>query len=76
MKTQTKQTAYDYENQRWVTDENDAITLRLAQLDEELTLLQGPRGADFAKFINVDRSKAISAIMLEQLKLRLTTNVK
>jgi len=53
--------AYDYDRQEWVDGEKGA-TLRRKQLQDELELLQGVRGADYARFTRVDRSQAIAAI--------------
>lgn len=55
----TKQVAYDYENQCWITNEDEAIKLRRAQLTEELSLLMGPNGIRYANFIETPRSVAI-----------------
>ena len=41
--------AYDYEAQRWV-EGPAAVRLRLAQLQEELDLLTGPRGLEYFRF--------------------------
>jgi hypothetical protein len=50
--------AYDYDEQRWLQGES-ARQLRLRQLREELELLSGPRGADYAAFLNVHRLGAV-----------------
>jgi hypothetical protein len=58
----TKDTlAYDYDAQRWI-DGYAGLALRRTQLTEDLELLQSAQGADYAKFINVDRMAAIVRI--------------
>jgi hypothetical protein len=55
----TKQVAYNYDKQEWVTDHDQATALRRQQLTEELTLLMGPNGIRYANFIELPRSIAI-----------------
>jgi len=55
----TKEVAYDYDKQQWITDNDAATTLRRQQLTEELTLLMGPNGVRYANFIELPRSIAI-----------------
>ena len=66
----TKEVAYDYENQCWITDDDAATALRRRQLTKELGLLIGPRGVEYAKFIGathsvaVDRCRALLATLI------------
>jgi hypothetical protein len=41
--------AFDYDRQIWVSDPN-AVVIRRKQLAAELTLLTGPRGAEYLAF--------------------------
>lgn len=50
---------YDYKAQRWL-DGEPAKALRKQQLNDELQLLRGPTGADYARFIGTDQLKAIA----------------
>lgn len=61
---------YDYKAQRWL-DGEPAKQLRKVQLTEELVLLLGDRGEDFARFIGCDRQKAIEGVKkdLNQLSI-------
>ena len=55
----TKIVAYDYENQCWITDDDAATALRRRQLTEELELLTGPRGVEYAQFLGATHSVAV-----------------
>ncbi len=61
-----KTVAFDYMNQKWVY-EGDAQRVRIAQIEEELSLLEGPRGNEYAKFIGL----AGPVIAIAQLKVEL-----
>lgn len=60
--------AYDYETQQWVSGVQGAV-LRRQQLQDELELLQGSKGAEYARFVNFDRSEAIRCAQLELNRL-------
>jgi hypothetical protein len=50
---------YDYKAQRWLDGEPAKLLLK-KQLTDELELLKGPTGADYARFIGTDKLKAIA----------------
>ena len=49
--------AYDYKAQRWATGEA-ARVLRLAQVREEIALLESPRGLDYFDYIATSATRA------------------
>lgn len=60
---------YDYKAQRWLHGA-EGKALRKVQLTEELALLKGPQGEDYARFINTDRPKAIANIEKSLFQLK------
>lgn len=53
--------AFDYNRQAWV-DGHAADSLRQEQVAQELALLRGPRGAEYARFCQVDRDNTIARL--------------
>ena len=60
--------AYDYEKQQWI-DGDAATDLLRQQLTETLELLTGPRGAEYARFINANRETLIAKTREELARL-------
>lgn len=60
----TKFSCYDYAKQSWITGA-DAVTMRIKQLNEDLELFEGSRGAEYAKFVNVNLKQAVKNIVAE-----------
>jgi hypothetical protein len=58
--------AFDYEKQSWVTDQGEARALRLRQINDELALLNGARGEEFARFTRSTRTEAIAELELQR----------
>lgn len=50
--------AFDYEKQYWIGG-HQGCALRIKQLTEELSLLKGDKGAQYAKFTGVNQAEAI-----------------
>ena len=55
--------AYNYDTQEWLDGDEGRDALE-AQLAEELTLLQGPRGNEYARFLGyVNNTPAIARVL-------------
>jgi len=63
--------AFDYQSQKWL-EGNAAIDLEIKQLKEELEILQGPKGAEYAQFTgsNLDTAKKMAQKKLDDLEFR------
>ena len=63
--------AFDYESQEWLAG-NDAIDLEIKQIKEELEILQGPKGAEYAQFTgsDLDTAKKMAQQKLDDLEFR------
>ncbi len=68
-KHRAKTVAYDYDRQHWLKG-TAAEELRDKQILEELEVLRGPRGEEFARFIGCNRTSSIKLLELEQKALR------
>ena len=63
--------AFDYEKQEWLAGD-DALNLEIKQIKEELEILQGPKGAEYAQFTgsDLDTAKKMAQQKLDDLELR------
>lgn len=60
----TAYTVFDYDKQQWLFGEH-AMDLRREQIQDELRVLRGSGGADYARFIRADRAERIAALEME-----------
>lgn len=54
--------AYDYDNQRWI-DGDAGTRLAIAQIDEELSIYRGVRGAEYRAMIANDTTPRLETII-------------
>ena len=62
-------TAFDYKNQKWVAG-NEAVRVRIAQIQEQLSLADSPLGERYAKFVGVPLSDLRASLNSELGRLQ------
>jgi hypothetical protein len=61
--------AFNYGTQKW-EDGESAKSTRIGQLAEELALLEGVRGDEYARFAGISKARAIAGIKAQQAGLK------
>jgi hypothetical protein len=61
--------AYDYTAQCWVEDTAQARDIRIKQCEDELAILRGPRGNEYARFCDAERPDRLAMIATLEIEL-------
>lgn len=69
-------TAYDYDNQKWITNELDARVMRATQLLKDKEILESARGEAFARFVNGNRIEMLAVCNRELATLGFPSALK